>query len=90
MVGYTVVKLTYKHGYKLGPVFADSIAIAEKLLKSLFEELIQSPPPVDCFDVIERPLKLAKNCEQLFYIVAKQLPNTCYEKQFGITDIYLG
>ena len=38
----------------------------------------------------ERPLKLVKNCEQLFYIVAKQLPNTCYEKQFGITDIYLG
>ena len=54
MVGYTVVKLTYKHGYKLGPRFADSIAIAEKLLKSLFEELIQSPPPVDCFDVITK------------------------------------
>ena len=54
MVGYTVVKLTYKHGYKLGPLFADSIANAEKLLKSLFEELIQSPPPVDCFDVITK------------------------------------
>ena len=40
MVGYTVVRLTYKHGYKLGPLSADSVAIAEKLLESLFEELI--------------------------------------------------
>ena len=35
-----VTRLTYKHGYKLGPLSADSVAIAEKLLESLFEELI--------------------------------------------------
>ena len=42
LVGFTVTRPTFiKGSYKIGPLFADSEAITEKLLKAVFEELLQ-------------------------------------------------
>jgi len=42
IVGYTVARPTFiKDSYKIGPLFADSEVIAEKLLKAVFEELLR-------------------------------------------------
>ena len=53
IVGYTVARPTFiKQSYKIGSLFADSEAIAEKLLKAAFEELLrqEDPAPVVCID----------------------------------------
>ena len=53
IVGYTVARPTFiKGSYKIGPLFADSEAIAENLLKAVFEELLreEAPAPVVCID----------------------------------------
>ena len=42
IVGYTVARPMFvQEGYKIGPLFADSEPIAEKLLKAVFEKLLQ-------------------------------------------------
>ena len=58
IVGYTAARPTFiTDSYKIGPLFADSEAIAEMLLKAVFiEELLrqQDPAPVVCIDVPNR------------------------------------
>ena len=53
IVGYTVEPPTFiKKSYKIGPLFADSEAIAEKLLNVVFEELLrqENHAPAVCLD----------------------------------------
>ena len=47
IVGYTFARQMFfkEEGYKIGPLFADSEPIVEKLLKSLFEELLKQGDP---------------------------------------------
>ena len=66
IVGYTVARPTFiKESYKIGPLFADSELIAEKLLKGVFEELLrqEEPVPVVCIDAPTE--KATKMCERL-------------------------
>ena len=66
IVGYTVARPTFfKESNKIGQLFADSEAIAEKLLKALFEELLrqEAPAPVVCIDAPTE--KATKLCERL-------------------------
>ena len=99
VVGYTVARPTFiKDSYKIGPLFADSEAIAEMLLKAVFEELLrrQDPAPVVCIDVPTE--KASKLCERLqgkrlcglVYMVTNDLPNACFDKWFGYTTTQFG
>ena len=99
IVGYTVARPTFITGsYKIGPLFADSEAIAEKLLKAVFEELLrlEGPAPVVCIDAPTK--KATKLCErlqgkrslELVYMVMNDLPDACFDKWFGYTTVQLG
>ena len=99
-MGYVVARATYlkEHGYKIGPLFADSDFIAEKLLKSVFEELIQQndPPPVVCIYALQQnAMELAQKLQGKIvykdaYMTTEGLPNACFDKWFGMTDPDLG
>ena len=99
IVGYTVARPTFiKGSYKIGPLFADSEAIAEKLLKAVFEELLRQvdPAPVVCIDAPTK--KATKLCERLqgkrsfglVYMVMNDLPGACFDKWFGYTTVQFG
>ncbi|XP_068758237.1 holothin acyltransferase-like [Montipora capricornis] len=99
IVGYTVARPTFiKESYKIGPLFADSEAIAEKLLKAVFEELLREevPPPVVCIDApTEKATKLCERLQgkrsfELVYMVANDLPDACFDKWFGYTTVQFG
>ena len=98
-VGYTLARPTFiKESYKIGPLFADSEVIAERLLRVVFEELLrqQDPAPVVCTDVPTE--KASKLCETLqgkrlfglVYMVTNDLPNARFDKWFGYTTIQFG
>ena len=100
IVGYISARPTFlkEDGYRIGPLFADSKAIAEKLLKALFEKLLhqEKAAPLVCMDA---PSKLGMELGEelqgrkvfdLVYMLTKGLPNTCFEKQFGVTAVELG
>ena len=99
IVGYTVGRPTFiKGSYKIGPLFADSEAIAEMLLKAVFEELLRQvdPPPVVCIDApTEKATKLCERLQgkrslELVYMVMNDLPGACFDKWFGYTTVQLG
>ena len=100
IVGYVVARAAFlkEHGCKIGPLFADSDFIAEKLLKSLFEELLQQndPPPVVCIDALQQnSMELAEKLQgkivyNAVYMTTEGLPNACFDKWFGMTDPDLG
>ena len=99
IVGYTVARPTFiKGSYKIGPLFADSEAIAEKLLKAVFEELLRQvdPAPVVCIDApTEKATKLCERLQgkrslELVYMVMNDLPDACFDKWFGYTTVQLG
>ncbi|XP_068754213.1 holothin acyltransferase-like [Montipora capricornis] len=99
IVGYTVARPTFiKESYKIGPLFADSEAIAEKLLKAVFEELLLEdvPPPVVCIDApTEKATKLCERLQgkrsfELVYMVMNDLPDACFDKWFGYTTVQFG
>ena len=99
IVGYTVARPTFiKKSYKIGPLFADSEAIAELLLKAVFEELLRQvdPPPVVCIDApTEKATKLCERLQgkrslELVYMVMNDLPGACFDKWFGYTTVQLG
>ena len=92
IVGYTVARPTFiKESYKICPLFADSEAIAEKLLRAVFEELLRQvvPAPVVCIDAPTK--KATKMCERLqgkrslklVYMVMNDFPDLCFDKGFG-------
>ena len=99
IVGYTVARPTFiKESYKIGPLFADSEAIAEKLLKAVFEELLrqEEPAPVVCIDAATE--KAARLCErlqgersfELVYMVMNDLPDACFDRWFCYTTVQFG
>ena len=100
IVGYTVARPMFiKESYKIGPLFADSEAIAEKLLKAVFEELFrqqEGPVSVVCIDAPTE--KAAKLCErlqgkrsfELVYMVMNGVPDACFDKWFGYTTVQFG
>jgi len=99
IVGYTVARPMFvQKGYKIGPLFADSEPIAEKLLKAVFEELLrqQHPAPVVCIDApTEKATKLCEDFKrkrsfELVYMVMNDLPNACFDKWFGYTTVQFG
>ena len=99
IVGYTVARPTFiKESYKIGPLFADSEPIAEKLLKAVFEELLrqQNGAPAVCIDAPSE--KATKLCERLggkrsfglVYMVTNNLPTSRFDKWFGYTTTQFG
>ena len=99
IVGYTVARPTFiKQSYKIGPLYADSDEVAEKLLKAVFEELLQQekPAPVVCIDApTEKASKLCERLQgkrslELVYMVMNDLPDACFDKWFGCTTVQFG
>ena len=99
IVGYTVARPTFiKESYKIGPLFADSEPIAEKLLKAVFEELLrqEEPAPVVCIDApTEKATKLCERLQgkrlfELVYMVTNDLPDACFDRWFGYSTTQLG
>ena len=99
IVGYTVARPTFiKQSYKIGPLYADSDEVAEKLLKAVFEELLrqEKPAPVVCIDApTEKASKLCERLQgkrslELVYMVMNDLPDACFEKWFGCTTVQFG
>ena len=99
IVGYTVARPTFiEESYKIGPLFADSEVIAEKLLKAVFEELLREEvrPPVVCIDApTEKATKVCERLQgkrsfELVYMVTNDLPNACFDKWFGYTTVQFG
>ena len=98
IVGYTVARPTFVQGegYKIGPLFADSEPIAGKLLKAVFEELLQQGEPVVCIDApTEKASELCKRLQgnrvsDLVYMVTNDPPDACFDKWFGYTTTQLG
>ena len=99
IVGYKVARPTFvkEEGYRIGPLFADSEAIAEKLLKAVFEALLQGESAaVVCVDAPTE--KAGKLCERLqgkilfhvVYMIMNDLPDACFDKWFGYTAVELG
>ena len=99
IVGYTVARPTFiKASYKIGPLYADSEPIAEKLLKAVFEELLrhEKPVPVVCIDApTEKGTSLCerlggKRSLELAYMVMNNIPDARFDKWFGCTTVQFG
>ena len=89
-MGYISARPTFlqEEGCLIGPLFADSKAIAERLLKALFEKLSheEKAVPLVCMDTsTKQGMELGEELQgkkvfDLVYMVTKGLPNTCLEK----------
>ncbi|XP_074628539.1 holothin acyltransferase-like [Acropora palmata] len=101
VVGYVTARPTYvkEDGYKIGPLFADSSSIAEKLLKALFEIFLQQEegPPTICMDsfteeaqVLARKLQGRKLVEMVYMTTSGTLPSEYFDKWFGHTSLEMG
>ena len=99
IVGYTVARPTVINAsYKIGPLYADSEAIAEKLLKAVFEELSRHEKlaPVVCIDApTEKGTELCERLQgkrllELVYMVLNDLPVARFDKWFGCTTVQFG
>ena len=100
IMGYTVARPTFvkEEGYKIGPLFADSEPIAEKLLKAVFEELLRQGEPTPVVS-IDTPAKKAtelgdrlqgKRLFEQVYMVIGETPDACFDKWFGYSTTKLG
>ena len=101
VVGYVVARPTFvkEDGFKIGPLFADSESIAEKLLKAMFEELPRQEEsvPAVCIDNFTEKGKLLASRLQgkivfdfVYMTTAGFLPKACFGKWFGVTTIDIG
>ena len=100
IVGYISARPTFlkEEGYLIGPLFANSKAIAQRLLKALFEKLLhqEKAAPLVCMDAsTKQGMELGEELQgkkvfDFVYMVTKDLPNTCLEKQFGVTNTDVG
>ena len=100
IVGYTVARPTIvkEEGYKIGPLFANSQSIAERLLKAVFEELLRQEDPAPVVSIDAPDKKAMELCEKLqgkrlfdmVYMVLGDLPAACFDKWFGYTTVQLG
>ncbi|XP_015766746.1 PREDICTED: uncharacterized protein LOC107345539 isoform X1 [Acropora digitifera] len=101
VVGYVTARPTYvkEDGYRIGPLFADSSSIAEKLLKALFEILLhqEEGPSTICMDsfteeaqVLARKLQGRKLIEMVYMTTSGTLPSGYFDKWFGHTSVEMG
>ena len=101
VVGYVIARPMFvkEDGYRIGPLFADSSSIAEKLLKALFEIFLQQEeaPPTVCMDsfteeaqVLERKLQGRRSTEMMYMTTSRILPSVCFDKWFGHTSLEMG
>ena len=100
VVGYVVARPTFvkEDGFRIGPLFADSVTIAEKLLKAIFEELQEEEPaPAVCIDSFtEKGKQLAsrlqgkRSFDCVYMTTAGFLPKACFDKWFGVTTLEIG
>ena len=102
IVGYIVARPMFvkEEGYKIGPLFADSEPVAEKLLKAVFEELLRQEelPSVVSIDTptkkaTELGERLGKKTPRSFehvYMVMGDPPDVCFDKWFGYTTLEFG
>ena len=103
VVGYTVVRPTFvkEHGYKIGPLFADSSIVAKALLQASFTKILEEEisTVTVCIDVPTERNAVAKQLVEtvqgklvanFLYMTRKGEPNAYFEKCFGITTLELG
>ena len=101
LVGYVVARPTVvkEDGFKIGPLFADSESIAEKLLKAVFEELIRQEEsvPAVCIDNFTEKGKLLPSRLQgkidvdlVYMTTVGFLLKACFDKWFGVTAMEIG
>ena len=100
VVGYVVARPTFvkEEGFKIGPLFADSVTIAEKLLKAVIEELQEEEPvPAVCiYSFTEKGKLLAsrlqgkRSLDCVYMTTAGFLPKACFDKWFGVTTLETG
>ena len=103
VVGYTVVRPTFekKHGYMVGPLFANSSSIAKRLLRATLQTILEEEisTVTVCIDVpAERNIAAkqliksiqGKLVDTFFFMTRKGEPKACFEKWFGVTTLQLG
>lgn len=93
--GYSVVRRC-KHGYKIGPLFADDKIIAE----NLFAAMINYLPPestfyIDTPEINSQAMRLAKLhnmkiCFETARMYTKKPPDINLDKVYGVTTFELG
>jgi GNAT superfamily N-acetyltransferase len=84
-----------KHGYKIGPLFADDVKIAEELYKSCLHAAIGEPVYLDApmsnpaaMEMVEKyHAQYVFECGRMYYGQAPDLP---ISKIFGVTTFELG
>ena len=87
-----------KESYKIGPLFADSEAIAQKLLRAVFEELLRQQDHASVVGIDAATEKATKLCErlqgkrsfELVYMIMNRVPDACFDKWFGYTTVQFG
>lgn len=95
MKGYGMIRRS-QTGYKIGPLFADTPTIAEKLLNHLLSFAgANNPVLLDAPEVNKEAVKLAKshNMKPIFEtarMYTKDFPDAPLHKVFGITTFELG
>lgn len=92
--GYAVRRKCFE-GYKIGPLFADNIEVAEQLVLACQYDIPAEMLFLDIPDVNSDALRLAAkfNMKQVFStarMYQKELPRLDYSKIFGITTFELG
>ena len=100
VVGYVVARPTFvkEDGFKIGPLFADSVTIAEKLLKAIIEELQEEEPvPAVCIysftekgKLLASRLKGKRSLDCVYMTTTGILPKACFDKWFGVTTLEIG
>ncbi|XP_068723981.1 holothin acyltransferase-like [Montipora capricornis] len=99
--GYVVARPTYvkEDGFRIGPLFADSESIAEKLLMVLFKGLLlqEGSTLVICMDsfsekaqILAAKLQGIKVSEMVYMTTSGVLPKGCFDKWFGHTTLGIG
>ncbi len=94
LAGYGVIRKC-RVGYKIGPLFADELSIAEKLLDGLLLHAGNDPVYIDVPEPNKTALKLVKRCaaKEVFEtarMYSRTPPALPIEKIFGITTFELG
>lgn len=103
IVGFTSARMLYnkKVVYQLGPLFADSIEVAQELLKALLQEVINHCDSSGQTMILACPTGRNASKElivmlqgklylDLTFITTKDIPNGCFEKWFAITSLDIG
>lgn len=92
--GYTVVRPA-QSGYKVGPLFADTLAIAEHLLLGIFSKISGQPVSVDVPEINKESIQLMqKYALQPGFQVARMyrngIPMLDIPRIYGLTSFELG